>query len=259
MINPTKETYTDFQKYYDLFNHKFFHSELPNCLITYQRGRNFMAYFGPKRFKKNERVTDEIAINPTAFESHDKTQILQTLLHEMCHLWQDHFGTPSRGGYHNKEWGRKMKAVGLLPFGVGSSNYGKETGQQMNDKVIEGGVFDQFIRSDEYEFKMWVEPTKSIRKDQVITTIKEEIQDKLESLLAAANEEITVEVKAYLDKKKYEVADILENVQDEAMQLAKEQGYKIKYQCRCNYNVWGKANLKIMCLECNDYFMYALD
>ena len=39
--------------------------------------------------------------------------ILGTLVHEMCHQWQHELGNPSRSGYHNKEWGNKMKEVGL--------------------------------------------------------------------------------------------------------------------------------------------------
>jgi hypothetical protein len=29
---------------------------------------------------------------------------LSTLVHEMAHLQQNHFGKSSRTGYHNKEW-----------------------------------------------------------------------------------------------------------------------------------------------------------
>ena len=36
-----------------------------------------------------------------------------TLVHEMVHFWQQEFGTPSRRGYHNREWADKMEALGL--------------------------------------------------------------------------------------------------------------------------------------------------
>jgi hypothetical protein len=36
---------------------------------------------------------------------------LSTLFHEKAHLWQHHFGNPSRTGYHNKEWAACMAAA----------------------------------------------------------------------------------------------------------------------------------------------------
>ena len=256
-MKPTIDAYTDFQKYYDLFNKKLFGGKLPDCLITYQRGKNFMAYYSPKRFSKGEQKTDEIAMNPTAFSSHDKTQILQTLVHEMCHLQQEHFGKPSRGGYHNKEWGSMMKNVGLQPFGVGKNNYGKETGQQMSDKIIEGGAFDKLIKNDNYDFKMWVESSTDKDIQLNILTIKENVVEQVqESNLFI--DDMPIEAQTYLNNKKIELEEVLNEVKEEANILAKEQGYKIKYQCSCNNTVWGKAGLKLMCMDCNNFYLYSL-
>ena len=58
----------------------------------------------------------------------------------MVHLWQHHFGKPSRAGYHNKEWAEKMHAVGLHPSDTGQPG-GKETGQQMTHYIAPGGPF----------------------------------------------------------------------------------------------------------------------
>jgi Zn finger protein HypA/HybF involved in hydrogenase expression len=58
----------------------------------------------------------------------------------MVHLWQQHYGKPSRSGYHNKEWASKMKEIGLQP--VGCTDPDKETGQSMTHTVIGGGRFD---------------------------------------------------------------------------------------------------------------------
>lgn len=65
---------------------------------------------------------------------------MSTLVHEMCHLWQQEFGRPSRSGYHNEEWADKMAAVGLMPSRTGKPG-GRRTGQQMTHYVIEGGPF----------------------------------------------------------------------------------------------------------------------
>ena len=61
-------------------------------------------------------MTDEIALNPAHFASRPTAGTLSTLAHEMAHLWQHHFGTPSRTGYHNKEWAAKMREIGLIPI-----------------------------------------------------------------------------------------------------------------------------------------------
>ena len=263
--NPTLETYTDLQKYYDIFNEKFFNGKLPNCLITYQRGQNFMAYYSPKRFKKGDNQTDEIAMNPTAFLSHDKTQILQTLLHEMCHLEQEHFGKPSRGGYHNKEWGTMMKRVGLQPFGVGKDNYGKEVGQKMNDKIIEGGVFDQFIKSDEYVLEMWMDAsTSGISLPELEAEEKKDnkklLETKLENVITSLEDHSSFDspVKAvldYLESKNDYAEQVIEGVKVEIEEASKELGAKIKYSCGCS-NIWSKTGLKSMCLKCKQVFIY---
>jgi hypothetical protein len=58
----------------------------------------------------------------------------------MAHLWQHHYGTPSRGRYHNAEWAAKMKAVGLIPSHTGRPG-GRETGQKMSHYIEEGGPY----------------------------------------------------------------------------------------------------------------------
>jgi hypothetical protein len=65
---------------------------------------------------------------------------LATLVHEMVHLEQDHFGTPSRSGYHNKEWAAWMDRVGLTPSNTGAPG-GKRTGQQVTHYIVPDGPF----------------------------------------------------------------------------------------------------------------------
>jgi hypothetical protein len=47
---------------------------------------------------------------------------------------------------HNREWGAFMKRVGLYPSNTGQPG-GKETGQQMQHYVIEGGRFSIACRA----------------------------------------------------------------------------------------------------------------
>src|SRR5262249_14968218 len=133
IATPTRRTYTSLDAAYDYFNRKLFAGQLPPCLITMQRHKGAYGYFSGQRFASLDdpkEVTDEIALNPATFGSRTPPEILSTLVHEMVHLWQHHFGKPSRRTYHNKEWAAKMKAVGLVPSDSGEPG-GKETGQHM--------------------------------------------------------------------------------------------------------------------------------
>jgi hypothetical protein len=58
----------------------------------------------------------------------------------MAHLWQHHFGKPSRNGYRNREWAAKMREVGLIPSDTGEPG-GKETGQKVHHSIDTSGAF----------------------------------------------------------------------------------------------------------------------
>ncbi|WP_128094885.1 SprT-like domain-containing protein [Brucella pituitosa] len=115
--NPTAKTYAALNQAFDVFNDRLFGGELPACLVTLQRKNKAYGYFAGGRFgsKDGAEITDEIALNPSHFKSRTDEQSLSTLAHEMAHLWQHHFGKPSRAGYHNKEWAAKMQEIGLHP------------------------------------------------------------------------------------------------------------------------------------------------
>lgn len=140
-MKPTPETYDDLQSAYDKFNQSLFDGKLPECLITLQREKNTCGYFSSARFTNKDGVKiDEIAINPSFFAVTPVVEVMQTLVHEMCHLWQFHFGQPGRGRYHNAEWADKMEAIGLMPSSTGKPG-GKKTGDCMADYAIQGGRF----------------------------------------------------------------------------------------------------------------------
>jgi predicted SprT family Zn-dependent metalloprotease len=143
-VSPTR-TYTSLDAAYDHFNRALFSGQLPPCLITMQRHKGAYGYFSGERFASlgnAQEVTDEIALNPATFACRTPTAILSTLAHEMAHLWQHHFGKPSRSGYHNREWAAKMREIGLIPTDTGQPG-GKETGQSMTHTIAEGGHFAQ--------------------------------------------------------------------------------------------------------------------
>lgn len=143
-LDPTTEMYGHFSHAYDFFNFVLFASSLPPCLITVQRHRGAYGYFRGRRFESFDRarVTDEIALNPEHFAGRSDKDVLSTLGHEMVHLWQAHFGTPSRGGYHNREWAKKMTEIGLIPSDTGLPG-GRQTGPRMTHVLEAGGAFDK--------------------------------------------------------------------------------------------------------------------
>lgn len=140
--NPTATNYNAMQFAYEHFNLQLFGDQLPPCLITLQRKNKAYGYFAGERFGATvgKDVTDEIALNPTHFADRGTEKVLSTLVHEMVHVWQHHFGTPPRKSYHNKEWAEKMHAVGLTPSSTGEPG-GNETGQKVSHYVADGGAF----------------------------------------------------------------------------------------------------------------------
>lgn len=130
---------------YAFFNARLFGGKLPPCMITLHRKSNARGYYAPDRWqarKDADTRADELSLNPDTFGSRDDRSILSTLVHEMAHHWQFHFGEPSRNGYHNKSWGNKMKQIGLCPSSTGEPG-GKETGQKVSHYILPGGPFDE--------------------------------------------------------------------------------------------------------------------
>lgn len=143
MNNPTTQTYTSLTIAYDFFNRELFDNSLPLCLITIQRHKGAFGYFSGERFASvanPKEVTDEIALNPTQFATRKPDEVLSTLVHEMVHLWQHHYGNPPRKGYHDRQWAAKMHEIGLIPMANGELG-GKETGQKVTHRIEANGRF----------------------------------------------------------------------------------------------------------------------
>ena len=146
ITDPTRTYANQLQDAYDFFNEKLFGNKLPRALITFTRRKNVFGHFGTKRWAADENtIADEIAMNPEYFRVRPIEDVLSTLVHEMTHQEQYHFGNPSRSGYHNKEWGRLMREVGLIPSSTGEPG-GKATGQKVSHYIDEGGPFDVSVR-----------------------------------------------------------------------------------------------------------------
>jgi ribosomal protein S27AE len=138
----TLKEYQGFQRAYDFFNRELFAGNLPQVLVTLQRHANTRGYFSPERFKGriDRQTVHELALNPDNFTGRTDEMILSTLVHEMCHVWQQTYGEPSRRGYHNRQWAEKMREVGLQPTSTGEPG-GMETGQAVTHFIILEGRY----------------------------------------------------------------------------------------------------------------------
>lgn len=233
-MNPTESAYKELQHAFHFFNEKLFDNELPECLITLQRKSRTYGYFAPSRFiHRGGDTTDEIAMNPSYFSLVPIEEIMQTLVHEMTHQWQEHFGKKGRRGYHNKEWGDKMESIGLMPSSTGKPG-GAKTGDQMMDYIIEGGRFEQYLNqllSGDFTIS-WSDRHPPL--DQIKAMIKEQGVDALRDKLETWGVEVTEN----------------EEVIPTTLQTTKQT--RVKFTCpSCGANAWGKPSLNILCLDCD--------
>jgi len=116
---PTAETYNGLEKAFNWFNKELFGNRLPSVMFTLTRRTGANGYFHAEQFKHRDGdQTHEIALNPNTMDR-DIRAVLSTLVHEMTHLEQQEYGTPSKGGHHNMEWANMMLKVGLTPTDTG--------------------------------------------------------------------------------------------------------------------------------------------
>lgn len=137
--DPTRAQYGAYGNAYDHFNRELYGGRLPRCMLNFSRkSRRVLGFFAQDRWEHRGERTHEISLNPDLLHR-PVIDVMSTLVHEIAHLWQVEFGTPSVG-YHNEEWALHMEAIGLMPSNTGRPG-GRRTGQQMSHYIIEGGPF----------------------------------------------------------------------------------------------------------------------
>jgi SprT-like family len=234
-LNPTEQAYDELQRAYDFFNARLFDAQLPSCLITLQRNKRTMGYFRRDRFVDFNGVkTDEIAINPEYFAIVPIEEVLATVVHEMVHLWQDHFGSPGRGKYHNQEWADKMTSIGLIPSSTGAPG-GRQTGDHMMDFPAQGGLFLKACRELlKKDFKIsWYDRFPAMMPSA--------------SMNIASNDQFSGEDLAISG-----TIPAMVNSNLSLVSRAIDNSNRMKYKCReCAAQVWGKPALNIVCGDCS--------
>lgn len=234
---PTASTYRELQQAYDSFNARLFGGSLPPCLLTLQREKRTYGYFSSQRFgNRSGHTTDEIALNPEYFAVLPLVEVLQTIAHEMAHLWQAHFGKPGRGRYHNDEWATKMEAIGLMPSHTGLPG-GRRVGDCMADYPLPGGQFlkavEALVSTDAFQIS-WYDrfaPSQGLYPPVAAAAAAE--------LPAAALRPLAESTSAA------PAAPLVDRPRHV------DRSNRVKYQCPgCRLNVWGKPGLSLRCNGC---------
>lgn len=257
MSEISEETYRIFEDAYAFFNERLFESQLPRCLITFQRQSRLMGYVSFDRWKnKHNDSIDELAINPEYFAHFPLTDIFQTLCHEMVHVWQAHFGSPTRSGYHNREWSDKMKSIGLMPSSTGEPG-GKVVGQQMLDYVIDGGPFSVAVKDilDRGIELIWFDTISITPQPRAAQSFKNTQMLNQSADTQALQSESFEEIELGMDMDAVASAIEASLLQDlpsaNITSRPHKRASKTKYYCsNCSSQVWGKPGIKLICGDC---------
>ena len=270
--NPTKESYQTLTNAYQYFNTVLFSEQLPGVIITFHRQRKVMGYASIGRWVNDKRqYVDELAVNPEYFAKYPLIEICQTLCHEMVHIWQAHYGTPGRRGYHNVEWAKKMISIGLMPSSTGKPG-GQSTGEWMMDYVLFDGPFHKACKdllSKGYRLP-WVDRYPVFRLELPITAYDDEgaeyeLTDTLNhrstgviSAMKAQQENVSIVAEQPVDERAFTGAfdDVSPNDDDNIDELItskpRHRSGRVKYACKaCHIQLWGKPGLNVVCGDCN--------
>jgi len=145
---PNVEQNESYLLAFDHFNTALFNGELPRPMLTLTRTNKISAGYTAVHAWVDEEGNgiNEIQLNANHMRGSERSVIdmMGTLIHEMAHHWQIVFGTPTRSGYHNREWTEKAKSLGLTPKDVKT---GKETGQSIDTSLVDHGPAENAIRN----------------------------------------------------------------------------------------------------------------
>ncbi|MEM9775513.1 MAG: SprT-like domain-containing protein [Chloroflexota bacterium] len=248
----TEEIYSTIEGAFNFFNERLFGGKLPPCLFTLQRTYNAAGYYHRRKFREIKGVayTDEIALNPVHFLHYrGDMEIMQTLCHEMVHMWQVHFGKPSQRTYHNRQWANKMISIGLMPSHTGQPG-GKQTGQQMSDYPMPGEKFEKAFN----EWKAagntirWAD-IEAFRNIGVMVDLNNLTADQLGVSLSPIG---LVTDSAAAVTMAQQIPDFNQLLQSLSMEKKRPKS-KQKFQCSvCRQNAWAKPTAHLICGDCYD-------
>lgn len=248
--SPTKELYEAMEMAYGHFNRQLFMNKLPSVIFTTQRsGVGILGHFSWDRWKSVDgNVAHEISINPTYIARSCQMEVLSTLVHEMAHCWQQCFGKPGRGGYHNKEWAFKMAEIGLMPSNT-SEPGGDIVGEQMSHYIIRNGAYfkayQELVSHHGYGWR-WIDCFASpFPRNTMIVEVENP------GLLILKPKSTPVKKIAWEDLEELPFSQLSDDDGIRNLSSDKRKN-KVTYSCsECDLKVWGKPNLRIICADCD--------
>jgi hypothetical protein len=239
-MSPTISFYSELQSAFDQFNSSLFEGKLPPCLITLRSSSHAYGYHHSKRFVSPQgEFLDELGMHPGFFTLRPIEEVLSTLVHEMVHHWQEHFGSPTQSNAHNREWGQKMKDVGLIPSNTALPG-GKSTGRTMSHYIEPNGKFINACRDVVNSgFKIeWL--------DRHVPRPPTAIDDRQEKLRDAG---VAIDVSVAPVK-------VLPAMPDGASSIVppapKKEVTRVRYHCQdCDVKAWAAPETAIVCGTCH--------
>lgn len=260
MDNPTNDIYQALLTAYTHFNDRLFDSSLPPCLIVLQRKAKTMGYVSTGRWvNASGGLTDELAVNPEFFLGYPIIEVMATLTHELSHIWQAHHGNPGRRGYHNTEWAEKMRSIGLIPSDTGKPG-GKCTGESMGDyALLDGAFYRACVDLQKTGFGLpwldrWPRPTagrQTVFDAEGNLARFADRQDEIPLVAPLGGGQVPVMVDEGITIEISPVSIVAGAAGSAQGRPPTRKQTRIKYSCSCDYSVWGKPGLYLICGECN--------
>ena len=145
--------------WFDRVNNRFFDATLATPVLSFKRTRGRYGHYVPGR---NEiGVLDNINISASHL-SDPLSEVLSTLAHEMAHAWEENFGKPGSGSYHNNAFRRKLDEIGIPcdQWGHGQGirdpflSFLREHGITAEDRLISAQVV-QMTKTSGSPLKKW--------------------------------------------------------------------------------------------------------
>lgn len=244
-MSPTLELYASLERAFAHFNEHLFKGELPPCLITLRSSNKIYGYHHSARFINLQGQTvDELGLHPGHFTLRSIESVLSTLVHEMVHHWQHHFGTPSRTNPHNAQWVQKMRSIGLNPSNTGLPG-GKTTGHRVSHYIEPDGLFMQACKSltdSGFELK-WFDRQLPAEPDHEIN---------LQTRLADAGITVPVSprpIEVLADLQASEASAVEKPpIPPSSRPPAKK---RLRFECDgCGTRVWATSDIAMMCIPC---------
>jgi hypothetical protein len=281
---PTLRMAHDLQIAYSFFNEELFGGLLPPCLITLRADRQSYGYFKPKQFVSHDGkdYSHEIAINPSYIPARPMKDTMSTLVREMVHVWQTTSGRVSRIGYHNREYGMRLKSIGLIPY-VPPKNENEKvnpdriSGEHLLHTIEKGGLFDKAcdrLLDQELFVFHWLDlhplaippgysPPNAVTA-KVTAGTPTDVASTVQRLASEAGFESThvdatcstvIAAPDFPERRFERVAPLMEWPNDNATRST-----RAKFECPgCHARAWGSPKLEIKCVKCDRVFLKTVE